>query len=145
MFDSYIYNIYVILTDVADRKSSVNGSFRTFVCMWVCTYVRTYVCVPLSICLHTHAFRHIPLGWEGHGAIRIVTASIWFGFYYMPGTVERALSILYNPYNSLIIPTLEMRGLRHRVTLPKVMQLSILTQNFFAGHLALNVHLRYQC
>ena len=48
-FDSYIYNIYVILSGIADRKQGRVASEYFFVCMC------------------THAYTHIPIGGEGYG------------------------------------------------------------------------------
>ena len=48
-FDSYIHNIYVILSGIADRKQGRVASEYFFVCMC------------------THAYTHIPIGGEGYG------------------------------------------------------------------------------
>lgn len=48
-FDSYIYNIYVILSGIADRKQGRVAS--------------EYFCV----CMYTHVYTHIPIGGEGYG------------------------------------------------------------------------------
>lgn len=52
----------------------------------------------------------------------------------MPGTVEKVLYVYYVILITVLLsPTLEMRKLRHRVTLPEVTQLSIVSENVLAG------------
>lgn len=52
----------------------------------------------------------------------------------MPGTVEKVLYVYYVILITVLLsPTLEMRKLRHRVTLPEVTQLSIVSENILAG------------
>lgn len=137
--------------NTADTK--VKSSIWVFVCMWVCTYIYICVCIIyVCVCVYTdtHMNSDIALGWEGHGWIDVIWGDqsdhcqYLFSFYYMPGTVEKVLYVYYVILITVLLsPTLEMRKLRHRVTLPEVTQLSIVSENVLAGRWALNVHWRH--
>lgn len=54
MFDSYIYNIHVILSGMVGNTKGKEVSI--FLC----------------VCVYTHAYTHIPISREGHGCIDII-------------------------------------------------------------------------